>query len=214
LSAGRTATQLFRTVGSRSEVPVEQPPDTLVVVAASTGGPTALLEIFTRFPASASAALIVAQHMPERFTKTFAERLDRIGSLEVREAADSQRVSARQGFILPGGQCAEVLRIGSGLSLRVVPPTPEDRYVPSADRLFETAAKAYGERVIAVVLTGMGDDGARGAVAVKRAGGRVFAEAAETAVIYGMPGATVRTGAVERSLPLRALAEHVASLVI
>jgi len=217
LNPGRTATGLFMLPGSdgqkkKSEL-AEKTPDRVVVVGASTGGPTALLELFNRFPASASAALVVAQHMPERFTKTFAERLNRLGSLDVKEAADIARLGPRQGWICPGGRCLEVARSTSGLSVNVVPPRRSDRYIPSVDRLFESAAKAYGDRVIGVVLTGMGDDGARGSVAIKEAGGLVIAEAAETAVIYGMPGAAVRAGAVERSLPLRALAEHVATLV-
>jgi two-component system chemotaxis response regulator CheB len=217
LNPGRTATGLFtlpNADGQKRRSPTsEETPDRVVVVGASTGGPTALIELFNRFPSSASAALIVAQHMPERFTRTFAERLDRLGSLEVREAEDIARLAPRQGWICPGGQCIEVLRSTAGLSVKVVPPRRQDRYVPSVDRLFESAAKAYGERVIGVVLTGMGDDGARGALAIREAGGTVLAEAPETAVIYGMPGAAVRAGAVERSLPLRALAEHLGTLV-
>jgi two-component system chemotaxis response regulator CheB len=96
--------------------------------------------------------------------------------------------------------------------VKVVPPDSSDRYVPSVDRLFESAAKAFGASTVGVVLTGMGDDGAKGVVALRDAGGIVMAEAPETAVIYGMPGAAVRTGAVDRSLPLRAMAERLAEL--
>ncbi|RLB56546.1 MAG: chemotaxis response regulator protein-glutamate methylesterase [Deltaproteobacteria bacterium] len=218
LRSGRTATAMFQLPGARgdeaaSRARAKPTPQHVVVVGASTGGPTALLEMFNRFPSSAPAALIVAQHMPERFTRTFAERLDRLGSLTVREATHNALIGTGEGWICPGGQCVEIVRSSDGPVMKVVSPRAEDRYVPSVDRLFETAAKAYGSRVIAVVLTGMGDDGARGAAAVHAAGGMVLAEAPETAVIYGMPGAAVRTGAVERSLPLRALAEHVATLV-
>jgi two-component system chemotaxis response regulator CheB len=172
-----------------------------------------LLELFTRFPARSDAAVVVAQHMPERFTRTFAERLDRVGGLTVAEAAESQRLVGGQAWICPGGQCVDVLKAGNGLSVRVAPPRADDRYVPSADRLFESAAHAFGDRVVAVVLTGMGDDGARGVTAVRAAGGIVLAEAADTAIIYGMPAAAVRTGAVQKSLPLRELADHLAELV-
>ena len=214
-SSGRTATQVFRTVdasGKLSATPSTDEPRWVVVVGASTGGPTALLELFAAFDPSPPAAVVVAQHMPEKFTRTFASRLDRLGKLRIAEASDVSRLSAGQGAICPGGRCIEVTRTAGVLVTKVVPAASDDRYAPSADRLFESAAVTCGERVIAVVLTGMGDDGARGVVAVKNAGGVVLAEAPETAVIYGMPGAAVRTGAVDRSLSLRELAAQVVAL--
>jgi two-component system chemotaxis response regulator CheB len=217
LQPGRTATQVFRTLTPPAPGPqpadVTGPPRRVVVVGASTGGPTALLELFGQFPPRAAASIVVAQHMPERFTQTFAERLNRLGALEVAEASEIHRVESGMGFICPGGRCIELLRTAGGLAVRVAAPDERDRYVPSVDRLFESAAEACGERLVAVVLTGMGDDGARGVVAVKRAGGTVLAEAPETAVIYGMPGAAVRTGCVDKSLPLRDLALTVARVV-
>ncbi len=213
--AGRTATQVFRTVGPdgvAAEPDAQGEARRVIVVGASTGGPTALLELFAAFPADAPAAVVVAQHMPEKFTRTFAQRLDRLGRLHVREASETTPLLARQGWICPGGRCIDVVRTGSSLATRVGDPSPADRYVPSVDRLFESAAKACGDRVVAVVLTGMGDDGSHGVRAVKEAGGTVLAEAAESAVIYGMPGAAVRTGCVDASLPLRELADHVAAL--
>jgi two-component system chemotaxis response regulator CheB len=122
------------------------------------------------------------------------------------------RLQIGVGYVCPGGNCVELVRDNAALMVRVVPPEPTDRFIPSVDRLFESAALAAGQRVIAVVLTGMGDDGARGVVAVKDSGGTVFAEAPDTAVIYGMPGSAARTGKVDRSLPLKALAEHVAEI--
>jgi len=190
-----------------------EPPKYVVVVAASTGGPTALVEVFRRLPAVGQAAVVVAQHMPERFTKTFAERLNRLGGMRVREASGEQKLTAGTAYVCPGGRCLEVEKIGGELVAKVVGVEATDRYVPSCDRLFASAAKAAGDKVIGVVLTGMGDDGARGVMAIKDGGGMVLAEAADTAVIYGMPGAAVRTGAVDRSLPLRQLAERLAELV-
>lgn len=216
LVGGRTATQVFYTGGVDQDVPRPSrtvAPRRVVVIGASTGGPTALLEVFARFPTDASAAVVVAQHMPERFTKTFAERLDRMSPLHVKEAKDSHRLSAGDAWVCPGGMCIEVKPTGGGYAVHVRNSNPYDRYVPSVDRLFETAAVTCGERSVAVVLTGMGDDGAQGAVAIKKAGGTVIAEAPETAVIYGMPGAAMRTGVVDRSLPLKALADHIGFIV-
>lgn len=188
-------------------------PEHIVVVGASTGGPTALVELFRRLPPNASASVLVAQHMPERFTRTFAERLDRLGGLRVREASGRHHLETGTAYICPGGRCLSVVRDGAGWAAEVVPPASSDRYVPSVDRLFDTAAAAVGSKLIAVVLTGMGDDGARGVVAVNSSGGLVLAESADTAVIYGMPGAAARTGSVTRSMPLRPLCDHLAELL-
>lgn len=195
-------------------------PKRIVVIGASTGGPTALVELFRRLPADAPASIVVAQHMPERFTRTFAERLDRLGGFRVKEASDAHLLHAGHAWVCPGGRCIEVVGTARGMACRAVPANADDRYVPSVDRLFESASRidrrdgAATPDLIAVVLTGMGDDGARGVVHLKSASATVFAEAPETAVIYGMPGAAVRTGAVDRSLPLRALAERLGELLM
>ena len=117
-------------------------------------------------------------------------------------------------MLCPGGKCLEIVTFGNGLAASVVDPAPGDRFIPSVDRLFKSAAEVAGERVVGVVLTGMGDDGARGVVAIKAHGGTVYAEAPETAVIYGMPGAAVRTGEVDKSMPLGALGSHLAELIV
>lgn len=195
----------------RTEAPE---PKSIVVIGSSTGGPTALVEVFRRLPPNANAAVLVAQHMPERFTKTFAERLDRLGGMRVREASSSHRLEAGVAYVCPGGRCLEVAGDArGGFVANVVKPEADDRYVPSVDRLFLSAAASVGSKLVSVVLTGMGDDGAKGVVAVKNAGGFVIAESPETAVIYGMPGSAARTGSVDQSLPLRALAERLAELV-
>ncbi|MEM9068134.1 MAG: chemotaxis-specific protein-glutamate methyltransferase CheB [Myxococcota bacterium] len=185
-------------------------PSKIVLLAASTGGPTALVEVFRQIPATCDATILVAQHMPPRFTQTFAERLDRLGGPRVRQAEDHHPLKRGEAWICPGGKCMEV---GADGQLVVVSPRSEDRYVPSADRLFETAAKRLGDRCVAAVLTGMGDDGAEGAAKVKQYGGLVMAEAAETAVIYGMPQAATRAGAVDESWPITALAERLGALI-
>lgn len=205
--------------------PLERPPappppereamvSKLVVIGASTGGPSALVEVFSHFKPGASAAVVVAQHMPERFTKTFAERLHKLGGLRVSEAREFEPLTAGRAVLCPGGKCLEIVTFGNGLAASVVDPAPGDRFIPSVDRLFKSAAEVAGERVVGVVLTGMGDDGARGVVAIKAHGGTVYAEAPETAVIYGMPGAAVRTGEVDKSMPLGALGSHLAELIV
>jgi len=193
-------------------------PRYIVGMASSTGGPTALLEIFSRLPERLPAAILIAQHMPDKFTKTFAERLDKRGAIRVVEAQDGDVVTARRAFVCPGKMCMELTGTlgGAGsageLRLRVTPAAPTDRYVPSADRLLRSVAQVAGSRSIGVILTGMGDDGVVGARAIRASGGTVIAESEETAVVYGMPGAAVRAGIVSEGLALPAIGDFLALL--
>jgi len=187
-------------------------PQNVVGIAASTGGPSALLELFSRLPAKYPHAIVVAQHMPESFTRTFAERLDRRSPLSVSEAKDGDMLEAGTAFVCPGRQCLELETTPRGLRVRLRPPEPEDRYVPSADAMLKSVAKVAGSRSVGVVLTGMGDDGARGAKDIVDAGGTVVVESEATAVVYGMPGAVVRSKLASRTLPLPDLALWLAGL--
>jgi two-component system chemotaxis response regulator CheB len=152
--------------------------------------------------------------MPDRFTKTFAERLDKRGAMAVHEVRDGDVVAPHEGFVSPGGL---ITRIKPGptpgeLVLTTSPPTAADRYAPSADALMESAAKHLGPRAIGVVLTGMGDDGVAGARAIRAAGGRVVAESEETAIVHGMPGSAIRAGVVDRVMPLGDIVTYLATL--
>lgn len=192
------------------------PPRHLVAIASSTGGPSALLELLSNLPPKPNVALLIAQHMPDKFTRTFADRLDRRSTLRVSEANDGDEVTLGTAFVCPGKRCMELeMDPQTGvLRLQVGMPQDDDRYVPSADRLFRSVARAYGSRAIGIILTGMGDDGVAGAKAVLAARGTVVAESAETAVVYGMPGAAVRADAVTRTLPLRGIGDWLAELAL
>ncbi|HSP16172.1 MAG TPA: chemotaxis response regulator protein-glutamate methylesterase [Thermoanaerobaculia bacterium] len=185
----------------------------LIVIGSSTGGPPALQQVFESLP-RLPVACVVAQHMPPTFTRLFAERLNRLSAFEVKEAEDGDAVKVGCVYVAPGGSRTEVRRGSEGLILRVMPPKPEDLYAPSVDRLFESASDACGERLIAVVLTGMGDDGARALPALHSRGARTIAESAETAIISGMPSSAVRTGAVDEVLPLGEIASAIHRLCL
>lgn len=188
-------------------------PKHVVAVGASTGGPAALLEIFSKLRQGTDATILVAQHMPDKFTRTFAERLDKRGPFRVQEAAGGELAARRSAFVCPGSQCLVLASGEDGeLKLETAPPTPRDAYVPSANRLFASVADVAKERAIAVILTGMGDDGVEGARAIKARGGKVIAESHETAVVNGMPGAAIAAGIVDEVLPLSAIAERLAAL--
>ncbi len=187
-------------------------PKQVVAIASSTGGPTALLEIFSKIVSASTAGIVVAQHMPDKFTRTFAERLDKRGVVRTREAVDGDRLGKLTGFVCPGRQCMEVHPNGVELTIAVGAPRSDDRYVPSADRLLKSVAAAVGSRAVGVILTGMGDDGVEGARAIRDAGGLVVAESEETAIVYGMPGAVVREGLAQKVLPLPEIADFLATL--
>lgn len=189
-----------------------QPPRHVVAIASSTGGPSAIIEIFAKLPQNYSSALVIAQHMPDKFTRTFAERLDRRGPLRTSEAQEGDVVEAGTAFVCPGRQCMELEFGPKGYRLRLKPPDDSDRYVPSADRVMRSVARVAGRRAIGVVLTGMGDDGLAGARAIVEAGGIVIAESEESAVVYGMPGAVVRAGLASMTLPLHEIGEWLARL--
>ena len=187
-------------------------PKMVVAIASSTGGPSALLHIFGKLPATTNAAFVVAQHMPDKFTRTFAERLDKRGPVKTVEASDGDAVSMATGFVCPGRKCMDLHKTRTGeLTLHVGPAGTGDKYVPSADRLFRSVA-ALGPKCVGVILTGMGDDGVEGAKAIRDAGGTVIAESQETAVVNGMPGAAVRAGVASQVLPLPQIGDYLAKL--
>lgn len=189
------------------------PPKYVIGIASSTGGPSALLELFGRMSQTSTSAYLIAQHMPDKFTRTFAERLNNRGPFRITEAQEGDLVAVRTGFVCPGRQCMEVFATPSGdLRLRVAAALPIDRYVPSADRLLTSLAKTVGARAIGLVLTGMGEDGVEGAKAIRAAGGTVVAESAESAVVNGMPGAVTRAGAASKVLSLLEMSEWLAQL--
>jgi two-component system, chemotaxis family, protein-glutamate methylesterase/glutaminase len=188
-------------------------PRRVVAIASSAGGPAALLEIFSQLPERAPIAVLVAQHMPPRFTATFAQRLEYRSRLTVAEARDGEVIAAHHGYVCPGDRCMELELDdddGETMRLRVVPPRAVDRYVPSADRLLQSVARVVGPRAVGVVLTGMGDDGARGASAIRRNRGTVIVESRETAVVPGMP--TAAAPSADQVLALGEIAKFLSQL--
>ena len=187
-------------------------PAKVIVIGASTGGPRALLTLFRHLHGDLDAALVIAQHMPPRFTQTFSARLDRNSVANVSEAKSYERLARGHAYVCPGGQCIDMVPSDRGPAIRVASPDTGTRYVPSVDQLFSSAARVLGDRAIGVVLTGMGDDGARGAGDIAARGGSVLVEAPETAVVSGMPAAVQRTGIPHQSLGIWDLGDRLAQL--
>ncbi len=173
-----------------------------VVIGASTGGPSALMRVLSAFSEPPPCAMFLAQHMPKGFTQGFAERLNRLTPFSVREAEGGEVPTGGTLLIAPGGSHLELESRRGRIVTRVSPSGSEDKYIPSIDRLFASAAKHFGRDLLAVLLTGMGDDGRAGALDVRECGGTVIAESRKTAVIFGMPQQAIRAGAVDKVLPL------------
>jgi two-component system chemotaxis response regulator CheB len=140
--------------------------------------------------------------MPPGFTKAFAERMNKLSGLKISEAADGDLVLPGKVFIAPGGKNLVFERTGQEVRIRVVNPAPGQRYVPSVDTLFASAAEIFAAKTVAVVLTGMGNDGHQGVMAIKKAGGLVIAESEESSVVFGMPKEAIATGCVDTVVPL------------
>lgn len=177
-----------------------------VVIGASTGGPKALYAVITAMPERLGVPVFVVQHMPVGFTKAFAERLNLNSKIKVVEAADGMVVEKDTVYIAQGGFHMEVGQ-DARIHLNSEPTLWGVR--PAADKLFISAAKVYGSRIISVVLTGMGKDGAQGTVEIKKSGGITIAEDKSTCTIYGMPKAAYETGMVDIVLPIDSITSEI-----
>jgi two-component system chemotaxis response regulator CheB len=184
----------------------------LVVIGSSTGGPPAVQYALSVLPETWPGSIVVAQHMPPTFTRVFAERLNRLVALEVAEARDGEVLRPGRCLILPGGRQGEIEAHGERLRVRLHERGVDDRYSPSVDRLLRSAAAVAGARLTAVILTGMGDDGAEGVRRVRQHGGWTLAESSDTAVIFGMPQAAIRSGGVDEVLSLQEIARRIRAL--
>jgi two-component system chemotaxis response regulator CheB len=174
----------------------------VVAVAASTGGPNALADVFTGLPADLPVAVVVVQHMPAMFTKLLAERLSAHCPLTVREGESGAPLRAGEIRVAPGDFHMTVKWDGGEVRTLLHQGPPEHSCRPAADVLFRSVAAAYGPNALAVVLTGMGQDGLRGCEAIRAAGGQVIAQDEATSVVWGMPGYVARAGLADRVAPL------------
>ena len=179
----------------------------MVVIACSTGGPRALGELLPKLPGRLGTGTLIVQHMPPGFTGSLAERLDRASKLTVKEAAGGERLDAATALLAPGGSHLRLVENGTRLSDE--PAVGGLR--PRADLTIADAANIYGDKLLLVVLTGMGKDGLEGAKEVRRRGGRILAEAESTCTVYGMPRAVVEADLADNVLPLHELPAAIAA---
>ncbi len=179
----------------------------VVAIAASTGGPPAIQQLLTGLSPALVSPIVICQHMPPVFTRLFAERLSALAHRVVKEAADGEALFPRHAYIAPGGKQLRIATTDGRPRAVVSDRLKEDRFAPSANYLFQSVAKVYGRASLAIVLTGMGDDGKEGAVAIAAAGGIVAAESEESAVIFGMPREVIKAGAAKHILDIQGLTD-------
>jgi two-component system chemotaxis response regulator CheB len=180
----------------------------LVAIGTSTGGTQALEYILTRLPTT-SLGIVIVQHMPEKFTAMFAERLDSLCEIEVREARDGDRVLPGCALIAPGGRHMSILRSGAQYRVEVADGPVVNRHKPSVDVLFRSVARYAGANALGIIMTGMGDDGARGLKEMHIAGANTIAQDEASCVVFGMPMEAIKLGAADRVLPLDRIAEAI-----
>lgn len=191
-------------------------PVELVVIGASTGGPSAIQQVLQNWPPEITAPVVIAQHMPPGFTRHFAERLGRLTGMDVAEGTDGETLRPGSFRVAPGGSDILVHRAGArGYRTEIAAPEGSQGFVPNVDRLFLSAARiCAGGRAAGIVLTGMGNDGAKGAAALHDAGSPVIAESETTAVVYGMPREAARTGKTDAVVPLDQIPAALRALAI
>jgi two-component system chemotaxis response regulator CheB len=190
-----------------ARLPVTEP---LVAIGASTGGTEALREVLEALPADSPPILIV-QHMPEKFTTAFARRLDSTCAVRVKEAEDGDLVQSGQVLLAPGNLHMLLVRNGSRYTVKVEEGPHVSRHRPSVDVLFRSVAQAAGRNAMGMILTGMGDDGARGLLEMRQMGSLTLAQDEATSVVFGMPKEAIQRGAAVRTLPLSKMAGEIVS---
>jgi two-component system, chemotaxis family, protein-glutamate methylesterase/glutaminase len=184
-----------------------------VVIGVSTGGPSALADVIPHLPADLGVPVLVCQHMPPVFTRLLADRLDAKSALRVKEAADGDVITAGGVWIAPGGLHLVVSRHGNLVAARTNSAPPENSCRPAVDPLMRSAVEVWGRGVLAVVLTGMGQDGLRGCEDVVASGGRVIAQDEPSSVVWGMPGYVVKAGIADEVVSLSDVASSISRRV-
>jgi two-component system chemotaxis response regulator CheB len=179
----------------------------VVAVGASTGGTEALTDFLKALPPD-SPGIVIVQHMPEKFTTSFAERLNDLCNITVKEAANGDSVIRGRALIAPGNYHTLLKRSGARYYVEVKEGQLVNRHRPSVDVLFRSTAKYAGANAIGIIMTGMGDDGARGLLEMKEAGAKTIAQGEKSCVVFGMPKEAIKLNAADKVLPLDQIAAH------
>lgn len=181
----------------------------VIAIGASTGGTEMVFQILKELPETLNIPIFVVQHMPTMFTKLYANRMNNACSIKVVEAKDGDPVYGRVAYVAPGGKQMVIEKKHDGHFIKILPEDPNYFNNPSVDVTFESVSKNYGKNVVAVILTGMGKDGANGLLNIKKNGGYTIGQDEETSIVYGMPKVAYDIGAVIRQLPIDEISNHI-----
>jgi two-component system chemotaxis response regulator CheB len=203
----RKRSPLFSTFDFHNENKIE-----LLAIGASTGGPTALKNLLTELPIRLNVAVVVSQHMPEGFTLSFSQRLNDFSGYIVKEARHGDYVEKGKVLIAPGGKHMTFKKFDDSVTVNLIDRQPHDNNIPSVNHMFNSAAKVFKSKTLALVLTGMGADGKEGVINIKDAGGRIIAESEDTAVVFGMPQEAIKTGNVDRVASLDEITDSIVAI--
>ena len=182
--------------------------DTIIAIGSSTGGTEAVKDVLEVLPPN-TPPILITQHMPERFTKTWADRMNQLCRISVKEAEDGDSVLPGHALVAPGSYHMTLVRSGARYSVRINQDPPVNRHRPSVDVLFDSVAQYAGANAVGVILTGMGGDGAKGMLAMKQAGAYTIAQDEASCVVFGMPKEAIKLGGVDKILPLGDIAAAV-----
>ncbi len=175
--------------------------DTIIAIGSSTGGTEAVKDVLEVLPPN-TPPILITQHMPERFTKTWADRLNSLSRISVKEAQDGDSVLPGHALVAPGGYHMTLVRSGARYSVKINQDPPVNRHRPSVDVMFDSVAQVAGGNAVGVILTGMGNDGAKGMLAMHQAGAYTIAQDEASCVVFGMPKEAIKAGGVDKVLPL------------
>ncbi|WP_455212801.1 protein-glutamate methylesterase/protein-glutamine glutaminase [Kaarinaea lacus] len=199
------------TVSQHGHVNTKKGQFKLVLIGTSTGGPVALQKVLTQVPKDFAAPIVLVQHMPGSFTTAFAQRLNSMCAIEVREAQDGDELKPGLALLAPGGKQMEVDRRGGKLLVRIKEAQTEQNYKPCVDITFRSAVKIEPIKTLAIILTGMGADGCEGCRALKAGGATIWAQNEQTSVVYGMPAAVVEAGVADSVLAIDDIGSNLAN---
>jgi two-component system chemotaxis response regulator CheB len=185
----------------------------LVAIGTSTGGPVALQEVLSKLPGNLPVPILLVQHMPGSFTPAFAQRLNTLCAINVKEAADGDVLQAGTAYLAPGGKQMLLAKKAEQTVIRIIEAAPNQTYKPSVDVTFQSVAKLFPKTTLAVILTGMGADGREGCRELKQGGSVVWAQDQASCVVYGMPAAVTEAGLSERNLSLQDIGSSIAQRV-
>ena len=182
--------------------------ETVICIGASTGGTESLREVLEELP-SDSPGIVIVQHMPEKFTASFARRLDSLCEMSVKEAEDGDTILRGRVLIAPGNLHTMIERSGARYYVSVKDGPLVSRHRPSVDVLFRSAARAVGANAVGIIMTGMGDDGARGLAEMKSTGAFTLAQDEASSIVFGMPKEAIARGGVDKIVPLQHIAQEI-----